>query len=322
MALALLVSPEQATALYQYLPEPDAVLLAEETERFASLPDDRLATVVTSELESLISSESSEDLLSTIHTEWLAELLQREPPHIIARILDALPDLIKVGLTAYLPKGLLLRLPKLEPLVPRMARLLLRIFLRQFEAVGGGDESRNFMFRSISNLDGQDLQTLVREVGLRLFAVAFQGVDPRALQKLCKRMPARDERLLLEAVRGLDEMSPEDVKRAQKSILTLEIASTREGWLFKEAGLMKLSECLAPEHPKMGAHICYKLDRELGKMLFAYLREFENQPPLDRKQRLKLQDFIVACVYKLAASGRIDPKWKECNFLLRFHGEA
>jgi hypothetical protein len=325
VALTLLMTPDQADYLYQYLPEADAAVLSEETARLAQTPYDHLAPLLESELRAMLDYDPDKDLLSSIHSEWLARLLQQEPAHIIVRVLEGLPDLIRGGVTAYMPKGLLLRLPKasqLPPISPRMRKVLLGNYLRKFRAIGGGDESKTFLFRHLLNLDGDDILAVIKDVGLTLFATAFQGVDPRALQKLSSRMPRDDERELMEATRTLTPVAPDDVKQAQKSILQLDMSSTREGWLFKEAGLRKIAECLSMEHPRMGEHTAYKLERETGERLLALLEDFRKQPPLDIMERLKLQDFIVRCVQKLVVADRLDPRWKDCQFLLYFGGPA
>lgn len=321
VALALLMTPEQADHLYQFLPEADAAVLSEETARLLQTPYESLTQVLQAELRSMLDYDYNKDLLSTVHSEWLARRLQNERPHFIVRILEGLPELIRNELSRYVPKGLLLSLPKasqLPPISAAIRRVLVNTYLRQFRAVGGGDESKTFMFRNVANLDGEDLAALIKEVGLTLFATAFQGVDPRALQKLCARMPREDERELMEATRSLGQMPADEVKRAQKSILALDMSSTREGWLFRRAGLRKVAECLAPEHPRLGEHICYKLEKENGELMLSLLEDFRKQPALDIMERLKLQDFIVRCVQKLALSERLDPKWRECQFLLYF----
>jgi flagellar FliG-like protein len=321
MALALLMTPEQADYLYQFLPEVDAGVLGEETGRLLQTPYETLVPALQSELRSMLDYDYNKDLLSSLQSEWLARFLQNERPHIIVRILEGLPELIRNELTSYIPKGLLLRLPKasqLPAISAAVRRTLVDTYMRRFRAIGGGDEGKTFMFRNLANLDGDDLREAIKEVGLSLFATAFQGVDPRALQKLCARMPREDERELMEATRNLGQMPPEEVKRAQKSILALDMSSTREGWLFKRAGLRKVAECLAMEHPQVGEHLCYKLDKETGELLLSLLEDFRKQPPLDIMERLKLQDFVVRCVQKLALSERLHPKWRECQFLLYF----
>jgi flagellar FliG-like protein len=321
MALALLMTPDQADYLYQFLPEADAAALSEETARLSQTPYENLVPALQGELRAMLDYDYHKDLLSTIHSEWLARLLQNERPHVIVRILEGFPDLIRNELTSYIPKGLLLRLPKtsqLPPISPQIRRALVNAYMKKFQAIGGGDEGRTFMFRNIANLDGEDLVAVIKEVGLTLFATAFQGVDPRALQKLCARMPREDERELTEATRSLQQLPAEDVKRAQKSILALDMSSTREGWLFKKAGLRRVGECLAMEHPRMGEHVCYKLEKETGELLLAALEDFRKQGAFDIMERLRLQDFIVRCVQKLALAERLDPKWRDSQFLLYF----
>ena len=325
MALALLMTPDQADYLFQFLPEADAAVLSEETSRLLQTPYESLVPVLQAELRSMLDYDYNKDLLSTIHSEWLARPLQEERPHIIVRLIEGFPELIRNELTSTIPRGLLLRLPKasqLPPISPQIRKVLVNAYMRGFRAIGGGDEGKTFMFRNIANLDGEDLAASIKEVGLTLFATAFQGVDPRALQKLCARMPREDERQLMDATRSLGQMPPDEVKRAQKSILALDMSSTREGWLFRRAGLRKVAECLAAEHPRLGEHVVFKLDKENGELLLSLLEDFRKEPALDIMERLKLQDFIVRCIQKLALSERLHPKWRECQFLLYFGAPA
>jgi len=321
LILTLLMTPEQADYLFQFLPESDAAILGEETQRLLMTQYEQLVPLLQSELRAMLDYDYTQDVLSEVESEWLARLLQSERPHIVTRILEALPDLLRGELTSHIPKSMLLRLPKasqLPPIQQRMRQVVLAAYLRRFRAIGGGDESKTFMFRNVTNLSGEDLLAVIKEMGLTLFATAFQGVDARYLQKLSSRMPREDERELMEAVRSLGQVPPDEVKVAQKTILAMDMSSMREGWLFKKAGLKELGKCLVLEHPQMGEHLAFKLDREMGEMLLGVLDESRKQPPVELVARLKSQDFVVRCVQKLAFQERIEPKWKDCQFLLYF----
>ena len=169
---------------------------------------------------------------------------------------------------------------------------------------------------------------MVRALGIEQLAAAFLTIGKRKLAELCHVLGRHAAEELIGAVKETDSRDAMAIDEANdflsRILLGLDLASAQslrgpaneefQRELFQKAGLFRLAMAIRAERPAFVQQLAQRIPRSHGRLLRNYVyRITENQTLEDAKLR-RLQDLVLYRVEKLAARGKVSPRYLKFVF--------
>lgn len=296
-----------ADAFADYLSDEDRALLVPLARAYASEPETRLR--MEQLIRQMVTSERFSSL-AEVHPAWILERLGDEPPRVIGIILRSLPSKHVRYLLKNMPPMLRIRLPDmvesfavagpvLETIRARFERHFLPMRVsRSIEAMG---------FEHLYYLKGDELEELIRDVGLAELAIALAGLSGRTLHAVFNRLDLKDAKRLQRRMREMGEVSPELFRQARSSILEVEEKHVGPERMLMRSGLAALAAAIDPAQNDFIHLVMQRLSPPDGYLLKRLIdaRRMRHVPALAAER----QALILGQLAQLSSEGRIDPAW-------------
>jgi hypothetical protein len=313
------------------LPDDDAYALQEKAEAVLQIDGEKRAAIVVREIRNQIHFAGSARLES-IDPTWLLSAVKGEQPLTIGIILSQLPASTRGKILSQLPQPVRDRIPTKEDL--KNTRLeIMRIVRQKFELKfatmpAPPGEPTNFYFKDIALLEGRELVQLVRALGIEELGAAFLTVGKRKLAELLGSLGRQAAEELVTAVKETDPRDAMDLEDASaflsRMLLGLKVEAERAGnpqeanelfqrELFQKAGLFRLAKTVRLERPTFVQQLAQRLPRTHGRLLRSYVHRVNEATIEDQKLR-RLQDLVLYRVEKLAARGKVNPRYLKFTF--------
>ncbi len=317
--------------LLELLPDDDAFMLQEKAEQIMQLDGDRRAAVVVREMRRQIQFAGLVGL-EAIDPTWLLAGIRGEQPHTIGIILAQLSASARSRILQQLPSEVRDRVPPREEL--RVVRSeIMRIVRQKFESrfvtmPAPPGEPTNFYFKDIALLDARELTQLIRALGIEQLAAAFLTIGKRKLAELCHVLGRHAAEELIGAVKETDDRDAMAIDEANsflsRILLGLDLVAAQSGVggakeefqreLFHKAGLFRLAMALRAERPSFVQQLAQRIPRSHGRLLRNYVYRITENHPIDERKHRRLQDLVLYRVEKLAARGKVSPRFLKFTF--------
>ncbi len=318
--------------IIDFLGEEDAYVVRERAEVLLALDGAKRATVVAGEMRRQFQLRGLIGL-DQIDPSWLLAALRGEQPTTIGIVLAQLSTSTRSRILSQLPPAVRDRVPgkdELKHVRLEVMRVVRQLFEAQFATMPvPPGEPTNFFFRDIVLLDGRELLQLVRAMGLNELGAAFLTVGRRKLAELCQRLGREPAEQLVAAVKQTEARDAMDLNDAnsflQRMLLGLKLDEARgvsagdardrfQRELFQRAGLFRLAKGIRAERPLFVKQIGQRMPRSHGRLLRTYVEKMDDMITYDEAKIRRLQDLILYQVEKLAARGKVNPKFLKFTF--------
>lgn len=313
------------------LPDDDAYALQEKAEAVMQIDGEKRAAVIVREIRNQLQFAGSARL-EAIDPTWLLAGVKGEQPLTIGIILAQLAASTRARILSALPGPVRERVPSKDELrgikieVMRIVRQRFELRFATMPAPPG--EPTNFYFKDISLLDGRELVQLVRALGIEELGCAFLTVGKRKLAELCHSLGRQAAEELIAAVKETDPRDAMNIDDANaflsRMLLGLKVeeergqtaGEAREAFqreLFQKAGLFRLAKAVRLERPTFVQQLAQRLPRTHGRLLKSYVHRI-NDSPVDDGRLHRLQDLVLYRIEKLAARGKVNPRYLKFTF--------
>ncbi|MEM7675004.1 MAG: hypothetical protein AAF449_03275 [Myxococcota bacterium] len=317
--------------LLELLPDDDAFVLQEKAEQIMQLDGDHRAAVVVREMRRQIQFAGLVGL-EAIDPSWLLAGVRGEQPHTIAIILAQLSASARSRILQQLPPEVRNRIPPREKL-KNVRSEIMRIVRQKFESrfvtmPAPPGEPTNFYFKDIALLDARELVQLIRALGIEQLAAAFLTIGKRKLAELCHVLGRHAAEELIGAVKETDDRDAMGITDANdflsRILLGLDLAAAQAATgpakeefqreLFQKAGLFRLAMAVRAERPSFVQQLAQRIPRSHGRLLRNYVYRITENESLDDAKLRRLQDLVLYRVEKLAARGKVSPRYLKYTF--------
>lgn len=318
--------------LIDFLTDEDAYLLKEKAELLVQLDGPKRAAIVAAEMRRQFQFRGLLGL-DQVDPSWLLSALKGEQPITIGIVLAQLSASARARILSQLPPAVRDRVPSREELKGtrlEIMRAVRQIFESKFAVMPvPPTEPTNFYFKDIVLLEGRELMQLVRALGIDELGSAFLTIGKRKLAELCTKLAREAAEELVAAVKQTEERDALDLKDAnaflQRLVLGLKIDEARgvspeeakdrfQRELFQKAGLLRLARGLRAERPGYVQQLAQRLPRSHGRLLQSYVSKIDEIFETDDAKLRRVQDLILYRVEKLAARGKVNPKYLKFTF--------
>ncbi|MCK6546072.1 hypothetical protein L6R52_09400 [Myxococcota bacterium] len=317
--------------ILDHLPDDDAYALQEKSEALGQIDGEKRAALVVREMRNQLHFSGSARLES-IDPTWLLAAVKGEQPLTIGIVLAQLPASARSKILSQLPQVVRDRIPAKEDLKGtrlEIMRIVRQKFEQKFVAMPAApNEPTNFYFKDIALLESRELVQLVRALGIEELGAAFLTVGRRKLAELCNSLGPQAAEELITAVKETEPRDAMDMEDAtaflSRMLLGLKVEEDRgvdpaeakdrfQRELFQTAGLFRLAKTIRLERPIFVQQLAQRLPRTHGTLLRSFVHRVNNGP-LDEQKLRRLQDLVLYRVEKLAARGKVSPRYLKFTF--------
>lgn len=329
LSTMFLFDGEEDLELIQYLADDDALALEERAQKLAEMESDRRAAMVAREIRRQLQFAGLAGL-EAIDPTWLLAAVRGEQPVTIGIILSQLSSTARSKILGQLPSAVRTRIPPKEDL--KHVRMdVVRIVRQKFEGKfatmpAPPGEPTYFYFRDIALLEARDLVQLIRAMGIDQLAAAFLPIGRRKLAELCMRLHEQAAQELIATVRETEERDAMTINDANDFLSRLLLGIKNDAHkpdedkesfqreLFQKAGLARLAYAVRHERPTFIQQLAQRLPRSHGQLLKNYVYRLGAQTEVDEARVRRLQDLTLQRVEKLAARGKVNPRYLKFTF--------
>lgn len=324
----LTVGGAQAQSYLAYLQSPHTSMLTEKATALLALPGKQRIPFLARALRSAITRKEQRNAELADPT-WLLHHLRGESPEVVAAVLLGLSHETARSVLKRLPKKIRQNLPSKERArkIPAPVLAVVRQHIeRRFEPMPTPLTHR-FGFWDLCQLRREDLDALLRTLGLMELGQAFATVGPRAVAEFCRRLPKDEVEQLIGALKDnahADAPNPW-ISRKFLSRILANFETTHE--LLQKSGIWRLARA-SIDAPKSSTQVlAQKFSYATGK---AYLEQIPKARALQSEAAdanehtaasdapaLNLRDSILVQVQRMRDAGELDPTWQTIAF--EFH---
>jgi flagellar motor switch protein FliG len=332
LATIFLHGGEEDLYVGDYLSDEDAYLLKERAQALLQIDGAKRAGIVAAEVKRQFGARALLGL-DQIDPSWLLAALRGEQPITIGIILAQLSASTRARILSQLPQPVQARVPGKDDLKNTqflVMRVVRQIFDSKFATMPvPPGEPTNFYFKDIVLLDGRELVQLIRALGLEQLGTAFAAIGRRKLGELCTRLGQDAAEELVTQVKQTEARDAMDVNEAnaflQRILLNLKLDEARgisveeakerfQRELFQRSGLFRLAVAIRAERPGFIQQLAQRLPRTHGRALRGFVDKMDEVVPYDDAKVRRLQDLILLRVEKLAARGKVNPRYLKFTF--------
>lgn len=215
--------------------------------------------------------------LGEIHTDWLADFLSGEPPHLLALLLRQLPADRVAGVLSRLPKVLVDSLPKLSETyaVPKKLADLLQTRFESRFCLRDEDKpkDKHNPVALLASLGAVRISRFFLELGYREIAIGLGGLPEDARQMVLGRLSARDRKNVEAFMAQSRELPAARLKRAQMHLVSREIDPTKPDLFVTSLGSILFAKAVLPADKNDLRMLCMKMSRADSDKLMALIDE-------------------------------------------------
>lgn len=334
MLLATIFTQEGADDLdvLELLADDDAYLLQEKAEHLLQIDGEKRAAIVVREMRRQIQFAGLAGLES-IDPTWLLAGIKGEQPLTIGIILSQLSATARRRILQHLPAPVRSKVPTKDDLRNTkldIMRVVRQLFEQKFVTMASPpSEPTNFYFKDVALLDARELVQLIRGLGIEELAAAFLTVGRRKLAELCHKLGRKAAEELIAAVKETEDRDAMGMDAAQdflsKMLLDLKLDEARglgpaevkerfQKELFQKAGLYRLAKAVRSERPAFVRQLAQRIPRSHGRLLRTYVYRLSEAGEADEVQLRRLQDLTLFRIEKLAARGKVNPRYLKFSF--------
>ena len=313
------LSPSQAILLYfsivmegnrsssslNFLPENDQKELRPFLEKLLTFPSYDRRFPLLDEIQR-ISQKRAHYALDEMDGSWILHYLKNEKPAIIALILKHLPADKVYQILNFMSPELRSQLPDTESIekVPEeIVQVVRERFEEKLEQISLLKEYIPSHYYEIHRLSSQELIDLIKDIGLDLLALSFQGVNERSLVELVQKLEREDAEKLFDKFNIFRRANRGDIKGAQLEILNLSLDFTNGQDLIVEAGVQRLARSLVNENDKLVMMIQHKLPLKSGYQLRRYVDD-QRRNKVPKHIVESLQHMILGRIHEMKENGK------------------
>ncbi|MBI5497035.1 MAG: hypothetical protein HY904_18620 [Deltaproteobacteria bacterium] len=308
-------------ALLDLLPDEISAPMKAKSQKLLEIPKEKRIPLMLRELKQYMQYRHTRGI-EGVDPSWLAAGFRGERPRVVAAALMHMPASLARQIVERLPPELKRDLPPRSEFqnVPLAILKLVRArYDEKFASMPVVDtDIQSLGFRDLVLLEGKELVSVCRAVGIDELACAFAAVGKRALAELLARLPKGNAEELIAAVRRVASQDVEEVKVAQRFLSRVLDGFTHTEELFQKAGLYRLAKSLAYEDPELVRQMCQRFPRAHGKLLMEYITKAkESRDSLTQDRSYRTQDVVLDQVKELAGRGKIASKYLAAEFRFR-----
>jgi hypothetical protein len=306
-ALAVQDEGEAALRLLDYLAERDCDACEKLIQLFAAEQAEGLD--LGQLVRQMVASEEFSSI-AEVHPAWILERLRGEPPRVVGLILRSLPSKHVRYLLDHLPPMLRDRIPNMVEafgVAKPVLELIRRRFERHFLPMRVTHAIEHPGFEHLYFLKGEELEVVIRDLGLTELAIALSGMSTKALHLIFNRLSLKDAKRLQRRIRELKGISTELYRQARYSLLAVEGRHEGAERLLVSAGLAALACALGQEHGYLARLLQQKLAPVDGYLLKRFIDEHKSR--FDESIAVERRGMIVQHVALLAHEERVSPQW-------------
>lgn len=318
--------------MLELLADDDAFLLQEKAEQILQIDGPKRVAIVVGEMRRQIQFAGIAGL-EAIDPTWLLSGIKGEQPLTIGIVLAQLNQTARSRILSNLPPAIRAKVPGREDL--KNTRLeVMRVVRQKFESkfvtmLAPPTEPTAFYFKDVALLDARELVQLVRALGIEELASAFQTVGKRKLAELCTKLGRQAAEELIAAVKETEVRDAMDINDANdflsKMLLGLKLDEARgispteakerfTKELFQKAGLYRLAKAVRTERPAFVQQLAQRIPKTHGRLLRNYVYRLNEADELDEIKLRRLQDLILYRIERLAARGKVNPRYLKFEF--------
>ncbi|MBI2346568.1 MAG: hypothetical protein HYV03_06775 [Deltaproteobacteria bacterium] len=309
--LAFAHNPSGASGLADYGPPQEGESLRGRIERLSASAGKGSGPTLHEELRGL---QVAEDvvILHEMHPAWLAGVLESESPRVVGLLMRYLPSRHVRYLAEHLPEGLRRRLPHLLDtfaVTPTILRLVRRTFESHFVPIRPTRSAESLDFSDLAQLRGEELEALLRDLGIHELAIAFRDLPAAALHIVFNRLKFRDAKALRERILAQTAPDPLLERDAKYTIFECGVTGGDPEAVLTEIGVHALAKALSIEAEAVAEVLRQKLVPSIGYLLRRCLSGAARRThPAVARQR---QAVVRARLAALASAGAVAPEWKQ-----------
>ncbi len=325
--------------MLELLPDDDAYLLQEKADQILAIEGPKRAAVIVGEMRRQIQFAGLAGL-EAVDPTWLRSGIKGEQPLTIGIILAQLNQTARSRILQNLPQAVRQKVPAKEELSGVRLEVM-RVVRQKFEQkfvtmLAPPSEPTNFYFKDIALLDARELVQLIRALGIEELASAFLSVGKRKLAELCTKLGRQAAEELIAAVKETEQEDAMDINDANdflsKMLLGLKLDEARgvdpgeakerfTKELFQKAGLYRLAKAVRNERPAFVQQLAQRIPKSHGRLLRNYVYRLNEDDEVDELKLQHLQNLVLYRVEKLAARGKVNPRYIKFSFCYWPEGE-
>lgn len=323
---------EEDLYILDYLSDDESYQIREKADLLLQIDGQKRAAIVAGEMRRQFQFRGLLGL-DQVEPTWLLAALKGEQPTTIGIVLAQLSASTRARILSQLPPAVRDRVPSREEL--KNTRLeIMRVVRQLFESKFASmpvppTEPTNFYFKDIVLLESRELMQLIRALGLEELGSAFLTVGKRPLAELCAKLGREAAEELVAAVKQTEARDAMDINDAnsflQRMVLGLKLDEARgmtmeevrerfQRELFSKAGLFRLAKAIRAERPLFVQQIAQRVPRSHGRLLQSYVAKMDELVAYDDVKLRRLQDLVLYRVEKLAARGKVNPRYLKFTF--------
>lgn len=290
LTVALTLDGEDATALFEFLPEADKKVILPRAEKYIALPEADRRNALSAGLKAL-RSEFLLRQITDVHPSHIGLVLAGEPAHIIRLIFHNLPTELANEIVKHLPERTaraLATCPEPPQLSPELLDVIKHAFIRQFTFILPGENQ-------LTRLNSQRLRALLREVSLQTISVAMRRIDRQELVDSLQRFPRVFAKEIVRRLKLLREIDIDQVLLAERCLVWLNGQQLRNFNITEDTGLMMLAGALVGEDKRVQKFLGQKFSiEESGRFFDLIARMRQSEPDLQEFARKQVLDALRA----------------------------
>jgi hypothetical protein len=307
VALAVKSLGAEASNLLDYMSEEDRVACQSLIGLYSAEEDCEQAMDLL--IRHMVAAERFSSI-AEVHPAWILERLREEPPRVVGIILRYLPSKHLRFLLKNLPPHIRETIPGMVESFAVPAPILEVIrqrFERHFLPMRICRSEDRFGFEHLYYLKGEELETLIRDLGISELAIVFSGLSGKAMRAVYNRLDLKEARRLQSRMKELDDVSPKLFRQARNALLEIEGSHLGPQRMLIRLGLAGLASAAGKEYDGVIRLIQQKLSPHDGYLLKRLTDEMKLR--WDGDVAAERRDIVLGLVASLAREGRIDSVW-------------
>ncbi len=306
-ALAVLRDGDEAADVLSYMDDHDRAACAQLIETYAEEADceHRMQQLIMQ----MVASERF-TTLAEVHPAWIVEHLKEESPRVIGIILRSLPSKHVRFVLERMPPMLRAQVPHMVEsfaVSPEVLEIVRSRFERHFRSMPINRSAESLSFEQLYYLRGEELEELIREIGLDELSIAIGGLREGSLAAVYNRLDLKDAKRLKRHIEGEEAVSPALLRQARMTILESDGRRVGPDRMLFQIGLTALAYACELEHDELVGMLQQKLEPSAGYRFKRLVDERRLRPNAvvaqERRER------ILRLAAALAHAHRIDAHW-------------
>ena len=297
-ALGLKEGSGSLTALIPYLSDAQGLVVKKIQDTVAQENPDNI-------LKAFCAQESF-SRIAMVHPAWILELLKNESPRVIGVLLRYLPSRHVRYLLEHLPKQTVALMPKIIEAfyVPGDLLEFLRKRLESRFVPVPLPPTGPFSFEQLFFLKVEEIELLLRELGLSELALALIGTSKKVLKPVLNRFTINEAKDLVARMKDFESESPWFFLDARYSILELGNEELGIDRFLTEIGVVALAKAFTMSEETTFELFKQKMSPERAYLLKRYIEECGSENDVEKTERRK--NWVLKHVERLKEQNKIE----------------